>query len=60
MYMAVFKNQTIDADFKKLISEALFDAESGIYVYPYNEHTHIADDGVPMSDIRSARMRRDS
>lgn len=53
MYTAVFKNQTIDADFKKLISEALFDAESGIYVYPYNEHTHIADDGVPMSDIEA-------
>ena len=53
MYTALFKDQTIDADFKKMIAEELFDTENGIFVYPYDEHTRIADDAVPMSEIEA-------
>lgn len=53
MYTAVLRNQTIDAEFKKTISEALFDTESGIYVYPYSEHMRISDDGVSISEIEA-------
>ncbi len=55
MYTAAIKNQEIDGNFKKAIAEALFDTESGIYVYPYNEHTHIKDNPADMESAVSMR-----
>lgn len=53
MFIVGYEKAEMDADYKKKIAEALFDTESGIYVYPYGEHTRIADDGVPMREIEA-------